>query len=206
MLRIFILLLALKGTLMAIEEPKYSIIEKNDTFEIREYNSYVVAQTVVTGTFDEMGKKAFRILFKYISGENKQHNKIKMTTPVIQVDEQQDGQKIQMTAPVIQNIDTVNPQSTVYSFVMPNEFTLSTLPMPLDKRIMIKEIPAKRVAVRVFSGLWGEKNFKENESILLNALDKVKIKTIGKASFARYNSPFSLWFMRRNEIMIEVMK
>ena len=191
---------------MAIEEPKYAVIQKNDTFELRTYTSYVVAQTEVTGDYDDMGGKAFRILFKYISGDNQQRSNIEMTAPVIQESTPKDGQKIQMTAPVIQEIDTTNPQSAIYSFVMPDNFTLATLPLPLDKRITLKEVPAKTVAVRVFSGSWGEANFKENEIILLNALKKANIKTIGEPSFARYNSPFSLWFMRRNEIMIEVSK
>ena len=206
MIRIFFLILTLQGTLMAIEEPKYTLIEKNDTFELRAYTPYVVAQTEVTGTFDDMGSKAFRILFKYISGENQQRSNIEMTAPVIQENTQKEGQKIQMTAPVIQEIDAANLQSTVYSFVMPENFTLATLPLPLDKRITLKEIDAKTVAVRVFSGGWGEENYKNNEAILLNALHKANIKTIGKPNFARYNSPFSLWFMRRNEIMIEVSK
>jgi len=191
---------------MATEEPKYTVIQKNDTFEIREYTPYVVAQTEVTGDYDDMGGKAFRILFKYISGDNQQSSNIEMTAPVIQENTQKDGQKIQMTAPVIQEMDTANPQSAIYSFVMPQNFTLATLPLPLDKRITLKEIPAKTVAVRVFSGSWGEENFKENETILLNALQNANIKTIGEPSFARYNSPFALWFMRRNEIMIEVSK
>lgn len=189
---------------MAIEEPKYILIEKNDIFEVREYQPYLVAQTKVTGDFDETGSKAFRILFKYISGKNQQNSNIEMTAPVIQENVQQDGEKIQMTAPVIQEIDGENSQSTVYSFVMPLNFTLATLPLPIDKRITLKEIPAKTVAVRVFSGSWGEENYKENEVIMLNALTKAKITTIGKPSFARYNSPFSLWFMRRNEIIIEI--
>ncbi|WP_295422204.1 heme-binding protein [Sulfurovum sp.] len=204
MLRIFFLLLLLKGTLMAIEEPKYTVIQKNDTFEIREYAPFLVAQTEVTGSFDEMGGKAFRILFNYISGENQQRSNIKMTAPVIQENKKVEGQKIQMTAPVIQDIDATNPNRALYSFVMPEEFTLETLPKPLDKRITVKEIPAKRVAVRVFSGSWSKKNFKDNEAVLLNALKAAHIKTKGKTSFARYNSPFSLWFMRRNEVMIEV--
>lgn len=191
---------------MAIEEPKYIVIQKNDMFEIREYAPYLVAQTEVRGTFDEMGGKAFRILFKYISGENQQRRNIEMTAPVIQENRQQEGQKIQMTAPVIQEIDTSNPQSTIYSFVMPQEFTLATLPLPLDKRINLKEIPAKTVAVLKYSGSWGEEKYKKNEALLLKALDDAGIKTIGKPNFARYNSPFSLWFMRRNEVMIEVQR
>jgi len=206
MLRILILLLTLKGTLMATEEPKYTVIQKNDTFEIREYTPYVVAQTEVTGTFDEMGGKAFRILVKYISGENQQRSKIKMTAPVIQESSDQKGQKIQMTAPVIQEVNTNTPQSATFSFVMPQNFKLDTLPLPLDKRITLKEIPAKTVAVREYSGGWDEEKYKKNEAILLKALDDADIKTIGKPSFARYNSPFALWFMRRNEIMIDLVQ
>ncbi|MFT7002969.1 MAG: hypothetical protein ACJAWW_000303 [Sulfurimonas sp.] len=206
MIKILILLLAFQGINMAIDEPKYTLIEKNDIYELREYAPYLVAQTEVTGNFDDMGGKAFRILFKYISGENQQSSKIKMTAPVIQENTNQDGQKIKMTAPVIQEIDSSNSQRAVYSFVMPLHFTLDTLPLPLDKRISIKEIPAKTVAVRVFSGGWGEENYKNNEAILLNALSKANIKIIGKPNFARYNSPFSFWFMRRNEIIIEIDK
>lgn len=206
MSRIILLLIILKGTLMAIEEPKYTLIEKNDAFEIRKYAPYLVAQTEVTGTFDEMGNKAFRILFKYISGENQQRSKIKMTAPVIKESTENNGLKIQMTAPVIQEIDKINPKSATFSFVMPQSFTLATLPIPLDDRINLKEIPAKTVAVLKYSGGWGEEKYKKNEAILLKALDDADIITIGKPSFARYNSPFVLWFMRRNEIMIEVQR
>ncbi len=206
MLKILILLLTLKGTLMAIEEPKYTVIEKNDTFEIREYAPYVVAQTQVTGEFDEIGAKAFKILFKYISGENQQRSKIKMTAPVIQENVEQIGQKIQMTAPVIQEIDTIDAKSATISFVMPQNFTLDTLPSPIDKRIKLKEIPVKTVAVLEYSGGWGEEKYKKHEALLLKALHDAEIKIIGKTSFARYNSPFALWFMRRNEIMIEVRR
>lgn len=206
MSRIILLLIILKGTLMAIEEPKYTLIEKNDAFEIRKYAPYLVAQTEVTGTFDEMGNKAFRILFKYISGENQQRSKIKMTAPVIKESTENNGLKIQMTAPVIQEIDKINPKSATFSFVMPQSFTLATLPIPLDDRINLKEIPAKTVAVLKYSGGWGEEKYKKNEAILLKALDEADIITIGKPSFARYNSPFVLWFMRRNEIMIEVQR
>ena len=206
MLRIFLLLIIFKGLLMAIEEPKYTVVEKHDRYEIREYAPYVVAQTKVTGSFDEMGGKAFRILVKYISGENQQRSKIKMTAPVIQENSYQSGQKIKMTAPVMQEVDANSPTQAVFSFVMPQSFTLDSLPVPLDKRITLKEIPAKTVAVLQYSGSWGEEKYKQNEAMFLNALNNANIKTIGRPSFARYNSPFTLWFMRRNEIMIEVQR
>lgn len=127
-----------------------------------------------------------------------------MTAPVIQENAQKKGQKITMTAPVIQEINKADAQSASYSFVMPEEFTMQTLPIPLDKRVKLIEIPEKTVAVLQYSGGWGEEKYKKNEALLLRKLKIAGIKTIGNPSFARYNSPFSLWFMRRNEIMIEI--
>jgi len=191
---------------MATQEPEYALIIKYEAYEIREYEPYLVAQTEVSGTFDEMGGKAFRILVKYISGENKEQSKIEMTAPVIQESSKQDGQKIPITAPVIQDKGEGDSNSATFSFVMPQNFTLDTLPLPLNKSITLKEKPAKRVAVLEYSGGWGEEKYKKNEAILIKALYDAGIKTIGTPSFARYNSPFALWFMRRNEIMIEVQR
>ncbi len=191
---------------MAIEEPKYSVIQKNDTFEVRKYEPYLVAQTEVTGKSDEMGRKAFKILFDYISGKNQKNSKITMTAPVIQEDDQQQGQKIAMTVPVLQEMDRNNSKRATFSFVMPKEFTLQTLPKPLDSRITIKKILQKTVAVRRYSGTWAKERYEENKSILLKALKDAKIETIGEAKFARYNSPFSLWIFRRNEVMIEIVE
>ena len=206
MLRIFFLIIALKGSLMATEEPKYTVIGKYDKFEIRKYAPYIVAQTEVSGSFDEMGRKAFRILFKYISGENEKRNKIRMTAPVIQENSDRTGQKIQMTAPVIQEVDNANHQRALFSFVMPEIFTLDTLPIPLDKRVKLKEISSKTVAVLQYTGSWSEKKYNKKVAVLLEALKCADIRIVGKPIFARYNSTFSLSFFRRNEIMIEIEK
>ncbi|NLC28690.1 MAG: heme-binding protein, partial [Campylobacteraceae bacterium] len=147
---------------MAIDEPNYRVIQTNDLFEVRVYEPYVVAQTTVGGNFDDNGGMAFRKLFKYISGNNQLNTTIPMTAPVIQESREQKGEKIPMTAPVIQESDAANPNSSVYSFVMPLNSTLDTLPIPLDESISLKEIPAKKVAVRAFSGFWSERNYKEN--------------------------------------------
>lgn len=188
MLRILLIILILKGTLMAIEEPKYTVIEKNESFELRRYTPYVIAQTKVSGSFDDRDGEAFKILFKYISGENEKHSKIKMT------------------APVMEEMNNKNLENGFFSFVMPQEFSLSNLPIPLDKAIVLKTVSAKTIAVRRYSGGWGEEKYKKNEAILLDALKEAKFKIISNSIFARYNSPFSLWFMRRNEIMIEIRK
>lgn len=153
-----------------------------------------------------MGSKAFKILFEYISGENVQRNKIKMTAPVIQEPSSNKGEKIKMTAPVIQEVNSNSSNSSIFSFVMPQKYTLETLPLPLDKRVSLKVIPAQIIAVREYSGTWSKENYKTNEKILIRALQEANIKVIGKTRFARYNSPFSLWFMRRNEVMVEIKR
>lgn len=204
MKRIILLLLFLKGSLMAIEEPAYQVIQKNEIYEVRTYAPFIVAQTEVSGSFDAAGRKAFRILFNYISGENQQKENIQMTAPVIQQNSTVNGIKIDMTAPVIQEMDESRTEVSIYSFVMPESFTLATLPEPLDKRVTLKQIPPRTVAVLQYSGSWSELRYKEKESILLKALNDDSIKIIGKPEFARYNSPFSLWFLRRNEILIEI--
>lgn len=189
---------------MAIEEPAYQVIQKNEIYEVRTYAPFIVAQTEVSGSFDAAGSKAFRILFNYISGENQQKENIQMTAPVIQQNSTANGIKIDMTAPVIQEMDESRTKVSIYSFVMPESFTLATLPEPLDKRVTLKQIPPRTVAVLKYSGSWSELRYKEKESILLKALNDDSIKIIGKPEFARYNSPFSLWFLRRNEILIEI--
>ena len=65
-----VIVLICGGLALAYEQPKYDVIEKYDKFELRQYAPYVVAETVVSGSFDEAGNKAFRILFQYISGDN----------------------------------------------------------------------------------------------------------------------------------------
>ena len=189
---------------MAIEEPAYQVIQKNEIYEVRTYAPFIVAQTEVSGSFDTAGRKAFRILFNYISGENQQKENIQMTAPVIQQNGTANGIKIDMTAPVIQDMGESRTEVSIYSFVMPESFTLATLPEPLDKRVTLKQIPTRTVAVLQYSGSWSELRYKEKESILLKALNDDGIKIIGKPEFARYNSPFSLWFLRRNEILIEI--
>jgi len=203
MLKTLLLLFTLQGLIMASQELEYKLLEKNDIFELREYKPYIVAQTQVSGDFDDMGAKAFRILFKYISGYNQTKQNIEMTSPVLAESSTQEGEKIAMTTPVIQEMDK-NSQTALYSFVMPGGSSLASLPLPLDSRISLKEITTKTLAIRSFSGFWSEYNYEENVKILLDALNKANIETIGKPNFARYNSPFTLWFMRRNEIMIEV--
>lgn len=185
----------------AIEEPKYTRTAEFKDFEIRIYNPVLAAQTEVDENFDKAGNKAFRVLADFIFGNNTAKSKINMTAPVIQ--KPGDSVKISMTAPVIQS-----KQDSKYlvQFTMPSAFTRETLPQPNDPRVRIVEIPARTLAVFSYSGSWSQSRFEEKLSLFRAALARENIVTIGEPTFARFNSPWQLWFLRRNEIWLEVAK
>lgn len=192
------------NTAIAYDEPAYRLIEENDVFEVREYEPYITAEVRVRDDFADAGNKAFRILFDYISGENIKQEAISMTIPVKQQRESKVGENIEMTAPVLQALDSGNHGVYRFSFVMPKEYSLDTLPRPKNPAITIRQISSHWAAVRRYSGSWSEQNYLENESVLLEALRDRELRVKGNPIYARYNSPFSLWFMRRNEVLVEL--
>lgn len=190
---------------MAYEEPRYEVVERREGFELRRYAPQLVAETRVTGEFDEVGSRAFRILAGYISGANRPQARIAMTAPVTQAPESKSGEEIAMTAPVTQTSETEDgAQAYTFAFVMPSEYTRDTLPEPTDPRVRIREVPARLVAVRRYSGGWSEARYEREEQALLEAIAGAGLVLRGQPEFARYNSPFSLWFLRRNEVWVEV--
>jgi hypothetical protein len=199
------MLLLAGANAVAIEEPKYEVVKTYPDFELRRYAPYLVAETEVTGDFDEVGNSAFRILAAYIFGENRAQEKMEMTAPVNQRPAAGDGEKMAMTAPVTQRPKAgADADTYVLSFVMPSRYTLDTIPEPLSPEVNLREEPAKLVAVRGYSGRWTEANYREHESQLLAAVEREGLTPVGAPVYARYNSPFSLWFLRRNEVMVEV--
>jgi DNA gyrase inhibitor GyrI len=182
----------------ALEEPAYSIIEKQGKFEIRQYESYIVAETMMGGNFKEAGNEGFRRIFKYISGENRARKSISMTAPV---NIKQISEIISMTAPVnLQKADG----SWIITFFMPSEYSMDTLPEPEDSRIVIKQVEAKKVAALRYSGTWSKDRYERKKLILLKWMTDNQLSPAGGPIFARYNSPFSLWFLRRNEVLVPI--
>jgi len=186
------------GASMAIEEPKYKIDTKTEVYEVRKYEPTLVAENNVDGGFETAGSKSFRILADYIFGNNKSKSKIAMTAPVTQ---EVKSEKIAMTAPVSMS---KKDAGFLVQFTMPSHFTLETIPEPNDPRVKIKEIPSRRVAVFSYSGSWSEERYQEKLKFFLEALKKDGLHTVGEPVFARFNSPFTIWFLRRNEIWIEI--
>ncbi len=188
------------GALMAIDEPKYSVMkELGNDIELRQYDSYIIAETEIRAdNADEAGNLAFKRLGGYIFGGNRSKQSIAMTAPVSQAK----SEKIAMTAPVSQTRKTDG--IWLVSFVMPKNYTLQTLPIPNDPTVYFKTIPARKVLAIRFSGRWTDDNFNQHESKLLAALKTHGLKSTGATWTARYNPPIMPSFMRRNEVMIQL--
>ena len=199
--------LLLSGAAMATEEPKYTVLKQTEDFELRRYDEQLVAQTWVTGDQDTASRAGFKILADYIFGNNSAANgesrKISMTAPVTMQPETKKGsgesQKIAMTAPV--SIQQTEDKWRV-QFTMPSQYTLQTLPKPNNPNIEIVEVPAQTYSVIKFSGLAGTEKVAAKTKELQSWMQGQNLTITGKPELARYNPPWTLPFMRRNEIMI----
>lgn len=184
----------------AIEEPLYTRVSSGESFEIRDYPAYLVAEVTLRGSANDTGNEGFRILFRYITGKNRAQQKIEMTAPVSQ---QATGLEIPMTAPV-----TRQGAEDAYTlqFTMPTGWTLDTLPKPEDPRVRLREMPAARYAVIRFTGLWTERNYEKHLAELRSAVGQAKLEVVGEPVYSRYDPPFMPFFLRRNEIWLPIMK
>jgi hypothetical protein len=183
---------------MAVEEPAFTTILHEGAFEIRDYPALIVAEVTVTGGQKEAASKGFRLLANYIFGGNKQSQKIAMTAPVVQ---EQTGEKIPMTAPVTQ---TKQSGAWVVRFIMPPGSSLETLPIPNDPQVQLRGLAPARLAVLRFSGLAREDDVAAKTAELLKLVKAHHLKNTEVPSLAQYNPPWTLWFLRRNEVMVPV--
>ena len=192
------LLALMAESVMGVEEAKYNVINQQDKIEIRDYEPSIVAEVIVNDDFEDASNKAFRTLFNYISGDNTGRNKIAMTSPVSQKAE---PEKIAMTSPVGQR---KAERGWAVSFMMPASYTMDTIPVPDDPSVVLREVPAHRAAAIRSSGTWSEKSYKKHLARLLEWMESESLEAVGEPVWARYNAPFTPWFMRRNEILIPI--
>jgi len=183
---------------MAIEEPTYQAVSSRPDYEVRAYAPYIVAEVEVTGTQESAGNAGFRLLAAYIFGENRSRESIAMTAPVTTAR----SEKIAMTAPVIER--AAGEGTYLVQFTMPAGYTLASLPEPKNRRVQLREVSARRVAVRRYRGGWSESRYQAELRILERALQRDGLTFVGEPLWARFNSPFSLPFLRRNEIWLEL--
>ena len=195
----FLFLFLMSFSVLATEEPEFISIEKKGTFEIREYQPKLIAQVLVTGTFDTASNKGFHLLADFIFGNNKTNEgskKIEMTAPVITHDA---SEKIEMTAPVISE---ETERGWYISFNMPKQYSRETLPAPNNLEVKIIDVPTEKFAVISFSGLVREKKYTEMLNLLNEEMKKRNLDPKGSVILARYNPPWTLPFLRRNELML----
>ena len=183
---------------MAIEKPHYKLIETYKKIELREYDPYITAQVSVSAkNHREAVSQGFGALADFIFGNNTTAEKISMTAPVAA---QEKSEKIAMTAPVTvtgEDIFTV-------AFSMPNRYTMDTLPKPNNERIQIIQNPKRMMAAIQFSGVFQQSNFDKHIQILRDWIEKSSLTEAGSPIVAGYNPPIVPWFLKHNEILIEV--
>lgn len=184
----------------SVPEPSYIVLRVEDGYEIREYAKYIVAECEVTGGYRDSLYSGFRILFDYIEGNNSGRKKLEMTAPV-RLEKPEAPEKIPMTAPVIlEKRDEVH----VVAFVMPLTYTLDALPEPANARIRFREVDKRRVAALRFSWYATERRVEKKKKELGELLARDGYKTISSFRAAYYNPPWTIPFLRRNEILVDI--
>lgn len=199
-IRTILVLLTLAGTgavvatsLMAIETPAYNVLTSESDFEIRSYEAYIVAQTVVSGDLDQASDEGFRRLAGYIFGNNRDDAKTGG-----------EPRKIAMTAPVNMVPAQDSENRWTMTFMMPSEYEFEELPQPLDSRVQLLEKPAATMAAVRFSGRWTATRADQHQAKLEKWIADRGLSAEGPAIFARYDPPYKPWFLRRNEILIPI--
>ncbi len=165
----------------SIESLDYSVVSSDGVIEIRKYEPHLLASVRVAGDFEDAGSRAFRPLFKFITGENNSDAKIAMTAPVIQ---------------------TSDANEWLISFVMPREYNLENLPVPASAVVEVSSQAEIIMAAMEYSGGWSKKRYLMHEALMLEALATGNYKSCGAPRWARHNAPFTPWFMRKNEILV----
>ena len=174
------------------------VVLKDGRFEIRQYPDALVAETVVDAEYSKAGSVAFRRLAGYIFGGNKSRAQISMTTPVIQ---QKASERIAMTAPVMQEKSGRGWRMT---FVLPAKYTMETVPEPVDTQVVIRKETGRKVAVIRYSGWLSEASMESNTDKLKGWIEQKGYKATSPPRLAAYDPPWTVPFLRRNEVHIDI--
>lgn len=175
---------------LGFEKPEYTLVYSEGDIEYRQYESYLVSESVVVehnGQYKQAGEEGVNRLLSYIRGDNR--------------NAEDSSEKISMTLPIEQ---TMAPEGWRVTLMLPGKYTLETAPAPTDPRVRVREVPGRLMAVLRYSGRWTEKNFSGKMSKLRKAVESQSVETVGEMQTALYNPPITPPFMRRNEVMVEV--
>lgn len=193
-------IVATQWSMADVAEPDYEVLREDGPFEVRRYQPMIVASVDVTGTRRTAANAGFRRLADFIFGANVPPDAAEAGTVVEEA--KRDGTKIDMTAPVLQRA-TGEARWTV-SFVMPESFTMETLPRPKSRDVRIDQRGEETFAVLRFSGIPTMRRLEAREGALRLWMENHGVEPAGEARFAFYDPPWTLPFLRRNEVMIPV--
>ena len=181
-----------------IEQPSYTVLEKRAEYEIRQYDSFIIAETEVSGDYSEALRAGFSIIADYIFGNNTTKTSIAMTAPVLE----NSSEKIAMTVPVISTLET--EKNRTISFVLPSKYTLESLPKPNNPAVKLREVAGRKVAVLNFTWYATEARVAAKKISLEEKLQADDVSVIGLPQAAQYNPPLSFPLTLRNEIIIPI--
>jgi len=187
-----------------VERPDYEVVDKYETFELRHYSPYIVAETLVQADFEGVGERGFPVLADYIGGDNAGSEEISMTSPVNMAPAGQSGDAIDAAMPVVQSPDSDSDDAYWLSFIMPAHHTMESLPAPSDRRIRLRRVDERLMAALRYSGTWSRQRYRRREQKLLQAVRDAGLEPVGEPVFARYDPPLTPWFLRRNEVLVQV--
>lgn len=204
---VLIMVTAASSQARASDEPAYVLVRAQGTIEIRDYPALILAEVEVSGDMTRAGNQGFRPLAGFIFGDNQAPGEdssanIAMTSPVIQ----SRSKRIAMTTPVTQSRTAADGDTWRVAFIMPESWTMETLPRPNDRDVIVREQPARRLAAIRFSGGPNEARFERKAEELAAFLIQEGYEIIGEPVYARYNPPWTPTPMRRNEVMIEISR
>ncbi len=189
------------GIRSGTEQPSYEVVDTlGDNVEIRQYGPRIAAEVVVAGEEGQARSAGFRKLAAFIFGDNRTRQSIAMTAPVSQAV----SEKIAMAAPVSQ--EEAGPGLWRVRFLMPGIYTHETLPEPNDPDIVISELPTETLAVLRFSGSRAPSTVHKATGELLGVIDGSQWRVSGQPIAFFYDPPWTLWFLRRNEVAVSVEK
>lgn len=183
-----------------IEKPAYTLVEKREGYVIRDYAPYMVAEVEVAGSRQQGLNAGFRLLADYIFGNNTTKTGIAMTAPV----SESASAPIAMTAPVMEQGSSDEKRKVTFS--MPSKYTMDSIPKPNNPLVVLREVPAQRIAVRVFGWYAGDSRINKMQAQLLSDLKRDGLVTTQMPSYAGYSPPFSAPWTRRNEVMVVIEK
>lgn len=179
------------------ESLKYTVIEKDGNKELRRYAQHIQAEVnVVAESYRAAVSKGFNLLAAYIFGANVSQQNISMTTPV----QTYQSQKIAMTTPVTVSGD----ERFTVAFIMPSEYSMTTLPLPKDERVHLTEVSEQHMGAIRFSGYFQYEKIQEKKQDLAVWLSTKGFEIDGPFIIAGYNPPWVPGFLARNEVLVKI--